>query len=74
MDSSTYTYTNTLGMHSCKHTKKNPLICRGQSLSRTINFDWSFTETNPAIKRNHNPIKSCHYKNQRERSNQSLTS
>ena len=31
--------------------------CRDKSLSRTINLNWTFTDTNPGIKKNYDFIK-----------------
>ena len=59
-------------MQTCKHTEYNLInnkererererernnICRDQSLSWTINSNWTFTDTNPGIKKNHNHCK-----------------
>ena len=32
-------------------------FCRGQRLSKTINFNRTFTDTGPGVEENHNPIK-----------------
>ena len=39
------------------NTNTPPRICKGQRFSQTINSNWTFPDTNPGIKKNHNPIK-----------------
>ena len=55
MDTNTHTKTQKRKIHFCEKKKRN--ICRDQSLSRTIYSNWTFTDTNPGVKKNHNPIK-----------------
>ena len=55
-------------IHSCinkRNERKRNNICRDESLSQTTNTNWTFTEANPGIKKNHNPPfqNSCHNKN-----------
>ena len=43
-------------MHSCKkEVERNN--CKDEILSRTINSNWTFTDTDSGIKKNHNTIK-----------------
>ena len=40
-----------------KKRKKRKNICRDEILCRTNNSNWTFSDTNSGIKKNHNPIK-----------------
>ena len=46
-------------VHSCKYIQEKD-ISRGQRFLWTINSNRTFTDTNPEIKKNHNPIKIIH--------------
>ena len=47
----------TYRIHSLKKMLEISNICRDKSWLRTIYSNWTFTDSNPGIKRNHNPMK-----------------
>ena len=57
MDTNTHSDTQTHRIHSCKKRKRETTstvtkVCHGQ-----FNLNWTFSDTNTGIKKNHNPIK-----------------
>ena len=66
MYTNVHALTHTYRVHSCTYLQKKN-ICGGQRFSMDINSNKTLTDTNPEIKKNHDPIKTTATKKDRKK-------